>query len=324
MGMFVCEYKIMIVTVTPNTSIDRILFIPSFELNKTICTTQSVVSMGAKGTDVSWILGELGIPSLALGFAAGIAGKQVVELLHNKGVETDFVWVAGETRVNTLIVCKDGSGQSTIKADTLVVSEEDVDKLWACYLKALPEATCVVLGGTLPPNVDPSLYIRLIQAARQRAIPVILDSSGPSLRAGLTASPTVIKPNREEIEELTGLPAVSMESVYRAARKLKDRYGTSVVITLGEQGALALLPQHTYQIPPLNLEVINTGGAGDAVSAGIAAALSQNLPLEYGLRLGIASASAVCLTPGTAECRHEDIQRLLPDVQLIPYPPDIL
>ncbi|MCZ7543052.1 MAG: PfkB family carbohydrate kinase [Anaerolineae bacterium] len=71
-------------------------------------------------------------------------------------------------------------------------------------------------------------------------------------------------------------------------------------------------------MPPVPVEVVNPAGAGDAVLAGMAAALAQGKPFEEGLRLAFAAAAAVCLTPGTADCRREDVERLLPQVQLIP------
>lgn len=308
----------MIVTVTPNTAIDRTLFVPSFQLNRTIRASMAAVGMGGKAADASWILGELGIPSLALGFAAGQTGRQMESMLRARGVETDFIWVEGETRVNTLIVCEDGSGQSTIAVDSLVVASADVAALEARCQAALDGATCLVAGGSLPPGVDPAFYTGLVRSARERGIPVIFDASGPSLAAGLAGRPTFIKPNQAELEELAGQPVPSVEAAYRAARDLQARHGISLVVTLGEDGALAVLPDRAYRIPPLPVEIVSTAGAGDGVLAGLAAALSGGEPLEEGLRLGFAAASAILLTPATADCRRADVERLLPAVELIP------
>jgi 1-phosphofructokinase family hexose kinase len=311
----------MIVTVTPNTAIDRTLFVPSFALNRTIRASHSVVGMGGKAADASWILGELGMPNLALGFAAGLPGQQMEAMLRERGVATDFVWVAGETRVNTLIVCEDDSGQSTVVADTLKVSAEHVDALCARYEAALDDATCIVMGGSLPCDVEPALYTRLVQEARRRDIPVVFDASGPGLQAGLAGRPTFVKPNRAELEEITDQSLPSVEAAYRAARDLQMRYGSSLVVTLGEEGAVAVLPGRAYHIPPPRVEVISTAGAGDGVLAGLAAALSRGDPLEEGLRLGFAAAAAVLMTPGTADCHRADVERLLPTIELIPYSP---
>lgn len=312
----------MIVTVTPNTAIDWTIFVPYFEFNQTIRASNAVWGMAGKAADAAWVLGEMGIPSLATGFAAGMPGQKMVEMLRQKGVETDFVWVGGETRINVLVVAEDGRGQSTLAIESLEVFEEHVEQLRRKYLAALERATAVILGGSLPRGLDAKLYTELVGQARQRGTPVVFDAYyGPLLRAGLAAGPAVIKPNRVELESLTGHPVGSLADVYRAAMQIYDQYGTMVIATLGEEGALAVLGDRAYQIPPIKVKVASTAGAGDAILAGLADALANRKPLEDGLRLGFAAAAAVIMTPATADCRRADVEALLPKVQLLPYRP---
>ncbi len=246
----------MIVTVTPNTAIDHTLFVPSLPMNRTTRATQSVKSMAGKPTDASWILAELGVSSLALGFAAGATGQMVAQMLESRGCTVDFTWVNGETRINTVIICEDGSGQATITTSTLEVEESHIARLCAQFEEALAGATCVVLGGTLPRTVPLSLYADLISIARERHIPVIFDADQPYLGAGLIAGPTYIKPNHHELEALVGQPIVGIDAAYRAGCDIAARYGTSPIITLGKEGALAILSHATYFIPPLNVKLL--------------------------------------------------------------------
>ena len=83
----------MIITLTPNTAVDYTLQLSSFQLNSTLRATASAWGMGGKAADASWILGTLGVPSRALGFAAGANGQRMENMLHERGVEPDFVWV---------------------------------------------------------------------------------------------------------------------------------------------------------------------------------------------------------------------------------------
>ena len=94
----------MIITLTPNTGIDHTLQVSSFQLNSTLRASDSAWGMGGKATDVSWILGRLGIPTRALGFAAGANGQRMESMLRERGAETDFVWVEGDTRLNTILI----------------------------------------------------------------------------------------------------------------------------------------------------------------------------------------------------------------------------
>lgn len=310
----------MIVTVTANTTIDQTRLVPALTMNRTVRAIRTVFSMGGKPTDASWILGELGIPSLALGFAAGIMGDKVKTMLTARGVTVDFVVVGGETRVNTVIVCEDGSGMVTVTTSTLEVTPEHVEALRSRYHEALTDATCVVLGGTLPPQMQVSFYTDFIALARERGVPVIFDAAEPNLSVGLASQPDFVKPNRDELTALVGRPIDTLDDAYQAGREIAAQYNTCPVITLGGVGALAVLPDRAYYIPPVRVEVVSAAGTGDAVLAGLAAALLRKQPVEEGLRLGFAAAAAVCLTLGTADCRRTDVERLLPQVQLVSYP----
>lgn len=310
----------MIITVTANTTLDHTVMIPALEANKTIRALDSVYSMGGKPTDASWILGEIGIPSRALGFAAGLVGQKVEALLRARGVTPDFIQVGGETRINIVIIGQEAGTQTTITTSTLEIESEHLAALKAKYITALGEADCVVLGGTLPKAMQPEFYADFITLARERDVPTIFDAAQPNLSAGLEAQPTFVKPNQDELSQWAGHPITSIEEAYRAGRGILERYGTMPVITLGSEGALAVLADRAYRIPPLKIQAVSPAGAGDAVLAGLASTFHRKQPVEEGLRLGIAAAAAVCLMPGTADCRREDVQRLLPQVELILYP----
>jgi 1-phosphofructokinase family hexose kinase len=311
----------VIITVTANTTIDLTLFVPNLVNNRTIRATQSIQSMGGKPTDASWILGELGIPSLALGFAGGSTGKKVEIMLEQRGVTPDFVWLEqGETRINVVIIPENTDGSITITTNTMTIETSHVEQLRGKLTRALANASCVITGGSLPEGLAENFYVDFIALAKTHNKPVIFDAAGANLRAGLTARPDHIKPNRDELAELIGHPVESIDDAYIAGCELIAQYGTAPIITLGEGGALAVLPERAYFIPPLRIKVVSPNGAGDAVLAGIASAYERNQPIEDGLKLGFAAAAAVCLQPGTADCRKADVEQFIPQIELMPYP----
>lgn len=310
----------MILTVTLNTSIDRTLFIKDFAWNQTIRASQSVLGMGGKAADASWVLGELGYENTAMGFAAGDSGKLMEKMLRQRGCKTDFVWVEGETRTNVVVVSEEGKGQSTLVSQGLKIGTSDLAKFRKKFAGALKKARCALIGGSIPQGLEAAVYTDLVRQAREAGVPVVFDASGPGLGAGMEGRPTIAKPNIDEIRDLSGESVVSIEDAYRVGVTLHKKYGTMLVITLGKEGALALLGDRAYRIPVLKIDVVSSAGAGDAVLAGLSAALSQGKPVEDGLRLGFAAAAAVCLTPATADCSRADVDRLLPQVKLVPYP----
>ena len=307
----------MIVTLTPNTGIDYTLQVPQFQLNSTIRATDSAWGMGGKATDVSWTLGKLGIPTKALGFAAGPNGARMEAMLRERGAETDFVWVDGETRLNAILVVPD-EGQSTITSSSLSVSPAHLSELLSRYEKALEDASCVVMGGSLPHGVPVDFYARAIAQAHARNIPVIFDSSGPALLAGVQARPEVIKPNLAELGDLLGYQPASRDDALQAARKLLDEFGSRVIVTLGSEGAFAVSDDGFYFIQPLSVPVVSVAGAGDGVLAGLALSYLRRESFEYGLQHGFALAGAILQTLPTADLRVEDYQALLPQIAIEP------
>jgi 1-phosphofructokinase family hexose kinase len=317
----------MIISVTPNTAIDYSLQVPEFRLGRTIRAVESAWGMGGKAADAGWILGHWGVKNLALGFAAGVNGHRMEAMLRERGCQTDFVWVNGETRLN-IVVCSDGK-HSTFTSSTIDVSPVHIDAFFSKYKLALEKASCLVVGGTLPRGVSSDFFANVIQMARERDIPVIFDSSGPHLRIGLEAHPTVIKPNLTELVDLSGevfnadpgncfMDPKHKQGIYSMARRVQSQYGVSLVVTLGSEGAMALFGDTHYWIPSLGVDVVSAAGAGDAVLAGLAIAYAQHLPIEDGLRLGFALATSVLLTLATADYHPEDARGFLPLVELQP------
>lgn len=307
----------MIITVTPNTGIDYTVQVSSFQLNSTIRAIDSAWGMGGKATDVSWILGKLGIPTRALGFAAGANGSRMEDMLRERGVETDFVWVDGETRLNSVIVVS-GEGQSTITSSSLNVSPEHLSEFAARYEKALQGASCVVMGGSLPGGVPLEFYAESIAQAHAYGVPVIFDSSGPPLLSGMKSHPELIKPNLAELGDLLGKVPASQEEVKQAVRKLREEFGTNVIVTMGADGAIAAFEEGSYFIHPISVPVVSSAGAGDGVLAGMALAYLRHEPLEYGLQHGFALAGSILRTLATADFLVENYQDLLPHIRIAP------
>lgn len=310
----------MILTLTANTTLDLTVVIPKLIPDSTIRATQTYHSMGGKPTDASWILGRMGVSSLALGLSAGAIGEKVKGMLEDLGVITDFVEAEGETRINTVILDKATNEQTTITTASMTVNETHLAQLREKTIEALKTATVLITGGSLPNGVPPEFYTEVIQLAHEHRVPVIFDASEPNLSIGLKAKPTFIKPNQHELSALIGRDISTIGEAYQVGQDILQQYGTQSVITFGHEGALAVLKDCAYSIPSIDIEVKSAAGAGDAVLAGLAHAIHHGHPIEDGLRLGIATATAVCLQMGTAAYDVTDMKRFLSQVELIPYP----
>ena len=307
----------MIVTITPNTGLDRVLFVRDFKMGKTVRAHASAWGMGGKATDASMVLGALGETNLATGFAAGDTGHRMIEMLQTHAhTRCRFVWTGGETRTNYVLIDTIGKAQSTITVSGLHVDIHHISELERLLEQHLAAAGCIIMGGSMPQGAPVDLYARLIRQARKAGKPVILDASGEALKAGVGALPSIIKPNLDEMEMLAGRRLRDEKAILVAARQLVATGIEMVVATIGASGLWAVTANETVFAHALPITAVNTAGAGDALVAGISVGIARGWPWRRGLGLGIAAAAAVCLTPGTAICKASDVDRLLPQVEI--------
>lgn len=306
----------MIVTVTPNTAVDRVLFVEDFSFGHTVRAKEEVLAVGGKAADAAVVVKALGQETVVMGFVAGREGEEFVALLEERGIPHDLIWVEGRTRTAFVLVDISRRAQSTIVADTLRVRPEDVDLLEEKVCRAARSASYVLIGGTLPPGAPEDTFARLLRAIHVEGAKTLLDTGGKLLRDGLEARPYIVKANTSEVGAMLGRAMDSPAEVRRAAQEILERGAEIAVITMGPEGAIALVEGEAYRAWPPSVEVVNTAGSGDAMAAGLSVALSEGRSLAEALRLAMAAAAAVLITPGTAECRLEDVNRLLSQVRI--------
>jgi tagatose 6-phosphate kinase len=308
-----------ILTVTPNSTIDRVLFIDHFAFGETVRTTGAAWGMGGKAAVVSFVLGQLGTPSIATGFVAGETGRRMEAMLREQGVQTAFLPAKGETRTTYVVARQADGSQCTITHNSLETTPADGEAL-AAHVRALVAQQPAVLfvGGSLPPGLPVDWYAPLLREARARGVFTGLDVSSPYLQANLAAQPDLVKPNAAEATALLGRPVESVEDALAGVRELLARGIAVPIITLGEKGAVAGTPEGIYHVRPLSVRAINTAGAGDGFNAGLLQARLRGASWVEALRWACAVATAVLLTPGTGVLRAEDAHRLHPDVRVLP------
>jgi 1-phosphofructokinase len=90
----------MIYTITFNPSIDYIVKLDELKIGEVNRTEMDSKYPGGKGINVSRVLSNLNVKNRALGFIGGFTGEYVKGFLQNQNVETDFIEVNGDTRIN--------------------------------------------------------------------------------------------------------------------------------------------------------------------------------------------------------------------------------
>lgn len=252
-------------------------------------------------------------PCIVTGFLGGKTGKFIADKLEEKGIANAFLRINGETRACINIVTPDGKQTEVLEPGPVVSDEEQRDFLDK-YEKLLDDADIVIASGSLPQNVAKDFYKNLIESANARGKKFLLDTSGAALVEGIKAKPFFIKPNKDEVEFLTGYKVQSVDEAVAEVEKFMLGGIALPVISLGKQGSvIGYNGKIYYAIPPV-VENINAVGSGDAYVAGLAVALQRKLDIVEIIRFASACGTANVMEKESGFVRKEQVEALMEKV----------
>ncbi|MEU9730823.1 1-phosphofructokinase family hexose kinase [Streptomyces sp. NPDC048002] len=297
----------MILTVTPNTALDITYRVRALRPHASHRVSEVLERPGGKGLNVARVLAALGHEVTVTGLVGGATGRVVRERLTAvPGLTDALVPVSGATRRTTAVV-DDLSGDTTqLNEPGPIVTPVEWSAFQESYGRLLASADAVALCGSLPPGVPVGAYAGLVRAARAAGVPVLLDTSGEPLRRAVAARPDLIKPNADELAELTG----SHEPL-RAAQDARRRGAHAVVASLGAEGLFAHTPEGRWRATPPGPLRGNPTGAGDAAVAGLLSGLVERLPWPDRLARAAALSAASVLAPVAGEFDRAAYEELL-------------
>ena len=257
----------MIVTVTLNPSIDRTIAVDSLKRGGVNRAELIQLDAGGKGVNVSRALAKYGAQTHAIFVGAQLGGGWFQDVLQRVGVPHTVVMADGVTRSNITLVESDGT-VTKINEPGVTLTETIIDEVEAA-MAALPlEGSWVVFAGRLNPGASDSTYLELARFAKSRGALVAVDVSGKPLDVALRGGVVdLIKPNQHELGEIVGRPLDTLGSVIEAAREVIDRGVTTVVCSLGRDGALYITADEAVHVEPA-VQIQGTPvGAGDILLA---------------------------------------------------------
>ena len=286
----------MILTVTLNPAIDKILILNNFELHKLHrleAEEMSMITPGGKGVNIAYTLKVLGNEVIASGFAGGHAGHMLCDAIRQIGITTNFIFTNGTTRTNTSILDRKHETLTEINDFGQEIPEEDVDFFIENYERLLNRVELVVIAGSIPQGLTIDVYKRLIEKARKRNIKVIIHTSPGYTEDLLKVSPFLINPDMRSQHELFGKPIDGIAQFLEAGRHILTRAPQTefVIFTHRIENVVAITRDKSYIIRPQDLKIVNMLGYGDAYLSGFVHAYVQNKPvidvLKYASAAGL-------------------------------------
>ncbi|WP_062519704.1 1-phosphofructokinase [Demequina silvatica] len=303
----------MIVTLTPNPSVDRAITVDSLIRGEVHRAGDVRVDAGGKGVNVARAITAQGGDAVAVLPVGGPEGRLLEELLDAAGVPRRSVPIAGPARMNISVLEPDGT-TTKLNEPGPELSPDEVESLFDATVEAAAFASWVVGCGSLPPGAPEDLYARLVARARAAGTPVAIDSSGAPFAAAVAAGPDLIKPNHEELAELVGHPLPTLGDVRSAARELVTGGIATVAVSLGGDGALLVNADQAVHARATIAAPVSTVGAGDCMLAGLLHGLSRPVPAADALAEGVAWGAAAVTLPGSRVPSPADVRDIPVDL----------
>ena len=301
----------MILTITLNMALDVTYHVETFEHGHTTRVGKVSRRAGGKGVNVARVLHELGHDVLVSGLAGGFTGRAARAELRAAGLRDELIEIDGQSRLTLVVVDREGSATGFWEPGPVVAAPE-----WQAALRRCSElaasASVVVLSGSLPAGVPADAYAQLVAAATEGGVPALLDADGEALALGATAGPAVVKVNASELASATG-----EHEVQAGARALRRAGARTVVVTDGAAGLTCFADQGVLHAAAPEVLGGNPTGAGDAVSAALAAGMVAGVPWPERLAEAAALSAAAVSAPQAGSFDPDVYRQLRTTVQTV-------
>lgn len=280
----------MIYTVTFNPSLDYIIGVDHFKLGQVNRTKSEVIFPGGKGINVSMVLKNMGIDSVALGFCGGFTGEEFVRLIQEKGIKTELIKVKeGITRINVKMKSDE---ESEINGQGPNILPSDIEILYH-KLDQLKDGDILVLAGSIPDVMPKSIYMDIMEYLKDKKIDIVVDATKNLLVNVLEHKPFLVKPNNHELGEIYGVELKTRDEVVPYAKKMQEAGARNVLVSMAGEGAVLLTEDgQVLQSEAPKGTVVNSVGAGDSMVAGFITGYLDKKDYKEAFTMGVCTGSA--------------------------------
>jgi tagatose 6-phosphate kinase len=304
--------KKYILILSLNAAVDRIVGVSRLEFGKAHRTSDTLDQAGGKGVNVARALTALGHRVFVLGLAGGVTGDEIRKDLYNSQIPSSLIPISGRSRNCYIIVDHSSRSQTQINEIGPEIAPEEYEQFYNELELRLEDAELLICSGSLPRGVDPGCYAKFTRMANAQGLRTLVDATGEVLRLAIEAHPYLVKPNRDEAEQLLGIEIAKAGGIEAARRILA--YGVNLgLVSLGADGAVAAWAGGEIVVRAPKISVVNAVASGDSFLAGCATALLANASPSDTIRWGVAAGSANAMVGGARITRAE-VERLRAEI----------
>ncbi|HXY24623.1 MAG TPA: 1-phosphofructokinase family hexose kinase [Candidatus Acidoferrum sp.] len=304
----------MLVCISVNPAIDKRVRLSKLLPGRVNRASEVRAAPGGKAAHVAMVLRRLGADPLWIGFAGSASGQELSAGLQDLKIQTFSVPMKNATRTNLEIIDEDGAVTELLEPGAAVSKEECRAFESACQatFREAKGGVIAILSGSLPQGVPNDFYAGVIERVHGFGGRAFLDTSSEPLKKGLEARPDFVKPNREEVEWLTGWTIHDPRSAAEAIAQIISAGAKSAAVSLGQDGLVwkPLNSERIFHAHSPSVAARSAVGSGDAALAGFAYAAETKLDAEDSLKLAAACGAANCLAELPGQLNAKEVERL--------------
>ena len=284
---------------TLNPALDYVMHPLTLDMGFTNRSSSEELHCGGNGINISTLLNELDVPSIAMGISAGFTGDYMLKRLQEKGIASNFVCLdRGYTRINIKL---NGIVMTMVNGMGPKIPEKKVDELLE-RMDVVGAGDTLVLTGSIPNSLPEDMYMQIMRRLGGRGIQFVVDAPGQLLMESLEAHPFLIKPNNHEVGRIFGVEIEEPEACMPYAHKLQDAGARNVIISCGGHGSLLLDENGAeHVVPTAKIRLVNATGAGDSMVGGFLAQVTRGVDYETALIFASACGTATAASKGIAK-----------------------
>ncbi len=304
-----------ILTLTVNPAVDRIVTVDRLVFEDRAYILSTTETAGGRGINAARVLTNLGANVIAITPSGGEGGRKFEEQLRLDGFGKEIVKIRKNIRTNLTI--SDRRGLSIkLNEQGEALTQAELNRIYKAVEKLLPDASWLMLCGSLPPGVDSHFFAKLIKLAAKHEVQTLLDTDGDALLYGVEAEPTIVKPNQSEAERLLNRALITRSNTIEAVSHIKAMGAKYAVLSLGSRGIVAASADEVFQVVPPRVEAISPIGAGDAAAAAIVWSMDRGDTFLDALRWGVSAGTASSILPGIILATLEQAKEIYPQTQV--------
>lgn len=249
----------MIYTCTTNPSLDYYISLDNMEKGRDNRSEMEIYEAGGKGVNVSIILNNFMIPSVALGFLGGFTKDYYLSFIQRYPyIQPLFTTIKDNTRINIKIMESDD--ETGLNAKGPHISEEEFEKFKKRFMNIYDDDIFVVSG-----NIEDDIkdkMIELIHDLAKDGIRVVLDTDKDVIDACLDIKPLLVKINRYYFDNM------SDETIISTGKKMIENGVQNVMFSSANMTSYMFTKDKTYCSKNLDNSLVNATGSADSMVGG--------------------------------------------------------